>query len=219
MTAPFSFIPAVGVVELSGVDWLLVGIIGILCLRGIFKGFVYQAARIAAIILGFILAAAFSGPVAAWLREALPNVAPPWDEYLSYGVIFVGTWGSLTLLAHYLKKKLEKEKLTFLDRLWGGVLGGLKACLLIVVAVFALSVIPGGTFVAGGLRDSKVLPTVYSVMQNLTFLFPESVMESGREVFEMPDAVKPEGTRKEPEPPPADTTDVPANEKEEGDGA
>ncbi len=186
-------------VDLNGIDLILVVLISFFFIRGLLKGFVYQAARIVAIIVGFILARMFCAEVAAFLSATFTSVSKPWDLYLAYILILGASWGALTYLAHLLKKRLEKENLAFLDRLWGGVLGALKACLMIVVAVFALTALPGGGTLAAPLRESKVVPGVYGLMRNLAFAFPEEVLEKGQGLFEMPEEIRPEGG-----PPPED---------------
>ncbi len=196
-------------IDLNGVDLFLVIFIGFFFIRGLMKGFVYQVARIAAIILGFILAAAFSDPVGRAIGVTFPGVEQPWDVYIAYVVILGLTWGVLAYVAHLLKKRLERENLAFLDRLWGGVVGALKACLMIMVAVFALTALPGGGTLASPLRSSKVVPGVYGLMEKMTFLFPETVLEKGRMIFEIPDEIRPA----QPSEPAADSTAAATSEE------
>lgn len=198
-------------IDLNGVDLFLVILIGFFFIRGLLKGFVYQVARIAAIILGFILAASFSDPVGAAIGATFKSVAAPWDVYIAYVLILGLTWGVLTWVAHLLKKRLEKENLAFLDRFWGGVVGALKACLIILVAVFALTALPGGGTLASPLRNSKVVPGVYGLMEKMTFLFPETVLQKGRMIFEIPEEIRPP----QPSEPDSDSTGTAASEEPE----
>ncbi len=117
------------------------GIALLLCLwfmvRGIFKGFVWQAAGLGALIGGLFAARTLSPKLAPSLRSTFPALSEEsnLDIIASYFLIFVAVLLVVMLLARLLKGLIDGLHLASFDRVLGGLFGLLKAGALVVIAV------------------------------------------------------------------------------------
>ena len=148
---------------------LAVAAILLFCLiRGMSKGFVWQLAAIASVVLCFAFAETVSLATAPYL-----NIDPPLNRWVSMLLLYVGCSFVCFAIARGLKNTLEKRQFDDYDRHLGGVFGLLKgAGLAVVVTFFAVTL------------SEKLRPTVltsYSgyaaavVMNSLSPVFPEGL--------------------------------------------
>lgn len=112
-------------------DVLALGVLGFFALRGAMRGFIFQIASLAGIILCFVFA------------DAVANVAGPYvhlDPPLNHWVLMVASYLGFTflcfLVARVLNDAIEKCKLKEFDRHLGVAFGLLKGVLLIMIATF-----------------------------------------------------------------------------------
>ncbi len=102
-------------------DFAVVFIISLLTFRGLWTGFVRQAAFIAALILAYLVAGAFSRQCAVLFKPF--SVGPQFSFLLTYGLLFVGVYLAVTFAGVGLKQVLKISMLGGLDRLLGGLFG------------------------------------------------------------------------------------------------
>ena len=102
---------------------------------GLYKGFAWQVASFAAIVVSYIVAVQMRGPVAEML-----DIDPPWNKLVAMLGLFVVTSLIVWTIFRMASTSIEKFKLKDFDRQIGAVLGGVKgmvACT--IITMFALS--------------------------------------------------------------------------------
>ena len=148
---------------------LVVAALLLFCLvRGARKGFVWQLAAIAAVVLCFAFAETVSVAVAPYL-----NLNPPLNRWVSMLLLYIACSFVCFAAARGLKNGLEKAKFEDYDRHLGGLFGLLKgAAIAVIVTFFAVTL------------SEKLRPTVltsYSghaaavAMHHLSPVFPEEL--------------------------------------------
>lgn len=127
-------------------DLICLVIIGLSAWRGVAKGFVWQLASIAGIILCFFFAESFS-----LLFAPLTGLEPPMSRWVSIlGLYILGSFGAFAS-AKMVQAALEKIQFQDYDRHLGGMFGiakGMTLCLVLSFFMFTLS---------PGTRDTVVL--------------------------------------------------------------
>ncbi|WP_437188473.1 CvpA family protein [Planctomicrobium sp. SH668] len=112
-------------------DLLALGVLIFFALRGAMRGFIYQIASLAGIVLCFVFADAVSAAAGPYV-----HLDPPMNNW----VIMLGSYLGFTLLcflaARMLNDFLEKCKLKEFDRHLGFIFGLVKGVLLVLIATF-----------------------------------------------------------------------------------
>lgn len=124
-----------------GVETNWVDITSLVILLGFFiygavRGFLIQLAGIAVLVGALILGGVLSTGVGQWMHERWETLNPitaRWIAFVTIGllVLIIGTW-----LARMLKGALKRAQVLAYDRLLGGLLGGLKGLIILVVLVY-----------------------------------------------------------------------------------
>ena len=102
-------------------DFAVILIISLLTARGVWTGFVRQAAFIAALVLAFMAASGFSRQLAVLCK---PFVASPQLSFLlTYALLFVAVYLAVMLTGAGLRRVMKVSLLGGFDRLLGGLFG------------------------------------------------------------------------------------------------
>lgn len=127
-------------------DLVCLVILGLSAWRGVVKGFVWQLASIAGILLCFVFAESFS-----LIAAPLTGLEPPLSRWVSILVLYIlGSFGAFAF-AKIVQAGLEKIKFQDYDRHLGAMFGLAKgACLCLVLSFFMFTLSPGT-------RDTVVL--------------------------------------------------------------
>ncbi len=109
---------------------------------GFLHGFVGQAARLVAIVLGFFVARAGAPHLAPVVGDLLPSLGEGMRAGIAYGSLFLLVLLAIALVGLALRKAVETLHLGFFDRLGGAALGlatgaVLHFALLVCVILFA----------------------------------------------------------------------------------
>ena len=99
---------------------------------GLFKGLIKELMSLAAIVLGIVGARWFEPQVSPWLREAF-NLQAGVAQAVAYLLLFVAIALVLLMVARLLDKFFAAIALGGLNKLLGGVFGGLKWALVVSV--------------------------------------------------------------------------------------
>jgi membrane protein required for colicin V production len=106
--------------------------------RGFSKGLIIGITTLVALILGIYLSIRFSGVVAGFLMSNFD-----WDEkyipIISFAITFVGVIIVIYLLGKILEKFIDMIALGFLNKLFGGVFGIVKAVVLLSVIIYIIN--------------------------------------------------------------------------------
>lgn len=136
-------------------------------LFGAVKGFAWQLASIASIVLSYFVAYRFRGP----LSESIV-AEPPWNLFLAMLILFVGTSLVVWVGFNMVKQTLDRMRLKEFDRQIGAMFGLLKGALYCtLITLFAVTLMGesvrskivasnSGRFIARNLdRSESVIPS------------------------------------------------------------
>lgn len=117
---------------MNTLDIILLVPVGIGVVVGVYRGLVKELSSLAAIFLAIMVAKIFSPIVSQLLIEFL-HFSSTLASLFAYLILFVGTILIMRMFSTILEKVFEKLALGGLNKLLGGVFGGLKIALLISV--------------------------------------------------------------------------------------
>lgn len=105
---------------------------------GAIKGFAWQVASLASIIVSYIVALTFRGQVASMI-----NAQEPWNMFISMLLLYSGSSFVIWMVFRMVSTSIDKIKLRDFDRQLGAGLGLLKGALLcLLITMFAMSLSP-----------------------------------------------------------------------------
>ncbi len=113
---------------MATLDIFILVVLAIGLLRGIKTGFLKQAASLIGTILSFVLAASFM-EAGGKVFEANFGMDPGFGPILAFVAIFMVVKIAVHTIARTAEALLDTANLTGIDRLAGGVAGGLKAAI------------------------------------------------------------------------------------------
>jgi membrane protein required for colicin V production len=142
-------------------DIIVFAVIGILTIMGLCKGMVRQIFGLLGVIAGYMLAMRFYQPCSQFLTDIHPGTA----RVISFIAIFL----ACVLVAHLVGwgtgRFLAVARLGFLNRIGGGLLGFLKGCIVISIAVMVMT-----TFLSADHRLFKKSSTIKYILPVTTAL-------------------------------------------------
>ena len=156
---------------MNTLDIIFTAILGIMTIRGFFRGLIREVASIIGLILGFFLANEFYIQGREVVVRLLGN-----SEYVSavsYLGIFFGVILAVFIVATLLRKLLKLVLLGWADSLGGGLLGSLKGGLLCSVMLVVLT-----SFLRPGtplLAKSMVAPYIKEFSVAVISFFPDEI--------------------------------------------
>ncbi len=118
-------------------DLIMLLVIGMATIFGAIKGFAWQVASLASIIISYLVSYRFRFQVAEMI-----HAAPPWNLFLAMLILYVGTSFVIWVVFRLLSGAIDKVRLKEFDRQIGAAFGlgkGLIYCLLITM--FAMSLL------------------------------------------------------------------------------
>jgi membrane protein required for colicin V production len=140
--------------ELSWIDWTSLVIVAVFLIMGLFRGFLWQASRLASLVLAYITSSLFAADGARIVGDWVSGLDEQAAYYLAYFTIFVAVLIVLSLITLLLDRFVKKLELSFYNHLGGGLLGiGTAAALIIAVLGLVYRVLPQSHMVAVA-RDS-----------------------------------------------------------------
>ena len=120
------------------VDLIILGIVGISCLFGIFRGLVKEALSLAFWIGAVILASVFNDLLAAQLASVIDT--PALRRITAFVLIFVFTVFAGGLISNLISRLMSKAGLGGVDRALGALFGIIRGVVIVTVIV-ALTVL------------------------------------------------------------------------------
>lgn len=122
---------------MSGLDWVIVGVIALSILLATAQGFFFEMFTLGGTILGYLLAAWQYQSLAPWFVPHVKSVAVA--NAASFFLIFtvvVLTAGAVGRIVRWMMKEVG---LRLVDRVLGGAFGLVRGLLVVMVAVMALA--------------------------------------------------------------------------------
>jgi membrane protein required for colicin V production len=122
---------------MQGYDFVMIGVLIGAIAWGAWKGFAWQVASTASMVLSYFVALNFRIPLSQVIKTD-----PPWNVFVSMLILFLGTSLVVWLCFNFVSQAIEKMKLKEFDRQVGAILGGVKGVILcVLITLFAMSLL------------------------------------------------------------------------------
>jgi len=116
---------------------------------GLWKGFAWQVASIAAIFVSYFVAMIFRGPLSGYI-----SVSEPWNRFAAMLILFLATSLIIWMAYGYIKKTIKRLRLRGFDTQAGAILGAFKGIILcMLVTLFSVTLF--GERVRQGVVNSR----------------------------------------------------------------
>ena len=183
-------------------DLGIIVLLGLITLRGFFRGLFQEVAVLVGVVGGVVVAAHTYLPLAGWLHPWI--TAPNQARWVAFAVVFVAVYWLTRLVAHFIQRLLYHLYLDFFDRILGGVFALAKGALLVGFALMLLGVVlPKNSHL---LKSSVAAPRLIDLArQSLGLLPPDfkqrlnDYLKEWRQPLEKRQAEEPR-PQKDPEP-------------------
>jgi membrane protein required for colicin V production len=153
---------------------IVICLIGGFCLiRGIFRGSIKEVTSIIGVFVGFYGAYTCHPILAGWLSQFIVN--QPCLNIVSFLLAFTTVFLGVGLVGVILKHLLKAASLGWSDRALGGVLGTLKAAL--VVSVLFIPIMAFLPKNASLIKDSVFAPYVTMASETMAALVPKAMKQ------------------------------------------
>lgn len=121
---------------MQGYDLIMLIVLGMATIFGAIKGFAWQVASLASIVVSYIVAYRFRFDVAEMIQAK-----PPWNQFLAMLILYVGTSFVIWVGFRLLSTSIDRVRLKEFDRHLGAAFGlakGMVYCLLITMFATSL---------------------------------------------------------------------------------
>ncbi len=156
--------------NMNWVDIIIVIVLATGLVKGLANGFVRGIFGIAALVLGVVVAAGNYEQVTEVLFSRL-QIGAQGQMILGFLVVFVVVLILVSVVGRIIAKALKLASLGWMDRLAGGLLGLIMAC--VFTGVLLLLVVMAGLQGNTGVARSIVAPTVIGVMDTIVAYAPD----------------------------------------------
>src|SRR5438067_1346439 len=157
-------------------DFVLLLVLGIGAFLGARSGLLWQVARIVTFFLAIYACIHHHTEVAGFLLQHLRGASPTVTWLLAYLVTFLSVYAVCMLFTYLLEKALRAAKLKPIDRLFGALVGILKAGLLAGAILMGVALYDSDA--DGALAESKVAPVLLKSMRVVIVAVPDDFKNS-----------------------------------------
>jgi membrane protein required for colicin V production len=163
-------------INLTGFDFVIIALLLLFIIRGLWVGFLRQITTLVALLVGYVIAGQYHDKLFPFLRGLTDN--PHAVFWSSYVILFGITYVVTMLLGKGLARVVELTVAGWFDKMLGGVLGAVKAAVLIVLLNMVLSGVlaPENTM----LRNCQLCPYVSQATDYFRSLIKDDTL---REAF------------------------------------
>lgn len=124
---------------LQGYDLFMLIVLAAAIAWGAWKGFAWQMASLASVVLSYLVALNFRQPVAAILSRSI-EIKPPLDIFLAMLILFLGTSLVVWVVFNLVSEGIDKFKLKEFDHQVGAIFGLAKGILLcVIISLFVVT--------------------------------------------------------------------------------
>ncbi len=125
---------------MDAVDWILLAVLGVSVLLGMWRGLVREVMSLVGWIAGFWIAQEWAPQAGAWLP--LQGASEVLRYLAGFVTVLVGVLVVSVVLGWMVSKLLSAVGLGLVDRLLGGVFGGLRGVVLLLTLAVVVSLTP-----------------------------------------------------------------------------
>lgn len=154
---------------LTGLDWVLLGVLGASLLLGLWRGLVYEVLSVLGWAVSFYAAQWFAPDLAALLP--LQSLSDPLRYAAAFVLIFVAALFAWGMLAFLIKKLVDAVGLRPIDRVLGALFGVLRGLILLLAATVVVNMSALKT--SDAWTQSIGAPLLSQTLENLKPLLPE----------------------------------------------
>jgi membrane protein required for colicin V production len=157
---------------MNPLDWLLVVLLLYSTVRAAMRGFVREAFALAGLILGFLFACWYYGPVALFLRGLINS--QPLAQFCAFLLIVAAVMIVATLLGAIIRRTASAIGLSALDRLGGALFGFARGLVLGAAILLAITAfLPTAPWVA----NSRLAPYLLQGSHAVSFVMPRQLRQ------------------------------------------
>jgi len=154
---------------MTGIDIILGGLLAYGCIKGLWKGLVSELAGVVSLLLGIFIAIKFSGFVGNMFSGNI-NENPKHAAIVAFIITFVAVVVGVSLLSKIVTKLADFSGLGLVNRLLGGLFGGIKMVLMLsVILHFFLKINSNHTFAEQETLDNSLFFNPILKVSNLIF--------------------------------------------------
>ncbi|MFQ5602792.1 MAG: CvpA family protein [bacterium] len=136
-------------------DFIILAVVIYFTVKGLFRGFFQEVLGFLGFIFAFIVATKFMSNAAAAIQSFM-KIPPMLTTLLGFLVIFFGIVFISHILTHILQKIFRYSALGWFEKLAGGLVGFLKGATIMSLLSIFISMIPFGTTLIPGLKESQL---------------------------------------------------------------
>ncbi len=153
---------------MTGVDWILLAVLGASLLLGVWRGLMYELMLLAGWVVAFVFAQWWAPDVAP--RLPLGGLSEPVRHAAAFVLIFVGGAFAAGLCASVIRRLVRAAGLRPVDRVLGATFGLVRGVVLILAFGVVMNMTPLGT--STDWRSSASAQWVGAALQGLKPLLP-----------------------------------------------
>lgn len=154
---------------LTGLDWILLGLLLLSLLAGLWRGLVFEVLS----VLGWVSAFFAAQWLAPWAAAHLPltSLSDPLRHAAAFVLVFIAAVFAAGLLASLLRRLVSAAGLRPVDRLLGAAFGLVRGLVVLLVLTVVVEMTPLKT--APWWRDSQGAPVLSVMLAGLKPALPE----------------------------------------------
>lgn len=160
---------------MTGLDWLIVGILVLSVILAAAQGFFFELFSLAGVVVGYLLAAWEYQRIAPWFAPYVKN------EWVAHAAAFLSIFVAVTVLAGFIGRiarwAMKEVGLRWFDRLLGAAFGLVRGALVVSVLVMALAAFGPGSV---KLAESRLGSYFLVVGRAATWVAPYELREAFR---------------------------------------
>jgi membrane protein required for colicin V production len=122
---------------MSGLDWIIVVVIGLSVLMAVAQGFFFEMFSLAGAVVGYLLAAWQYGTIAPWFEPHVKSAAVA--NAAAFFVIFTGVMLVAGIAGRITRWMMKEVGLRWMDRILGGAFGLVRGAIVVTVGVVMLA--------------------------------------------------------------------------------
>lgn len=152
-------------------DAVLIGILLLSVIIGLVRGLVFELMSLVGWVVAYFVAHWFSGDVAQHLPVGTPGSTT--NAVAAFVLTFVATLLLWAIASRVIRMIIHATPLSVVDRLLGGVFGGLRGLLVLLLLVTIVGMTPWST--SPTWRDSASVPWLQAALAGLRPLLPAPI--------------------------------------------
>lgn len=159
------------------IDYTIIIIVAIFTVKGLIRGVLQETLGFIGLIFSLIIATKFMSNAAAWLDKIF-DIPAALSTLIGFLIIFVALIFATQTLIHFLRKIAKYSLLNWLEKLVGGLVGFLKGGIIVSLLLLFLALIPFGSQVLPGQKESLLLEPAQNFAPHVFNMFMKIVPDS-----------------------------------------